>query len=298
MKKLIVLMLALPTVVFAQSYKVKKGILLKDKEPIAKVTGEVGSFKGTDMGLETLDGEVFLHVVGKDFRTDYPGFESVMWFEYEFPTFGLNVINKRIGGNVSEKQFLKFEFENHNIPIYPHGFNREDLDYFVDRDYSQQLHEDTTALLAKISFYQENLKGNSIERDTRVKHTLRVPKDDATGNVFFIAQGKEEAERLMDEPEPIIVGKLIFQKTSTPNSQEPPRTYSIQFYKKLKTPVTIEGKKEWYLIMAEYNLNSNIPKLFLYETGETVFNLSYDKTKTEKVNANLAIEFLIRNGYL
>jgi hypothetical protein len=83
----------------AQEFTLKKGTILKDKVPYAKLTGESSMFKKTDLLVSSLNDDPLFTVKAWKYPTGNPVYEKLAGVKIEFNTSGKSLIRSTITYN-------------------------------------------------------------------------------------------------------------------------------------------------------------------------------------------------------
>lgn len=252
---LVLTVLVLSILVDAPSYKVKKGVIYKDKVEVGTVSGDASLTKFVDLTFRDKGGNVVLTMVQKRFRTDYPGHEEIYWNELDFTVLGVQCILLCKNAYINESKVIKFEFENRGVEIFEDGFHAKNVEelLLVD-DYTDQLRDDTLRYCNEIAFYQRVLDSPLMERDYSAKITFKPMPGEV--DMYYINQGSNL------KSEPYEIGRLAVVRTD--NMME--RQTEIVIMKRLKEPV-MRDEEETEFIEAGYILLNQDPKLFTYRDG-------------------------------
>lgn len=275
---------------FAQSYKIKKDVVYKDKVAIAKLEGSVNLTK-VDLSISTLKDTPILKVEGHTFSDVQPDMESIYWYTFTFPEFDRKFTIQQTANYLGTKQFLKLELARKGVHFYEDGFKLDELDGL--QDYSTQLKEDTLKLLEKINFYTETLSSGKIERPLSEPVAFR---NYTTIKGLVITQGYRKNEK--DEDIPIIIGRISYYKNEGQSISDPSRSHRITVYKKMPTEVTIDGYTSDFVAAGYIDLLEGIPSLYLYQNNRSLGVTEFKIGDRNIEDAKRAAKFMVKNGWL
>ncbi len=255
MNILILTTLLISLMVNVPGYKVKKGIIYKDKVEVGTVTGDAGLAKFVDLTFKDKRGNVVLTMVQKKFSTGYPGHEEIFWNELDFTTLDIQCVLLCKVSYINEAKVIKHEFENRGVEIFTDGFHRKNVEELLLVDnYAHQLREDTLKYWKERDFYQRSLDGPLVKRDYSAKITFKpMPRE---VDMYYINQGVNL------KSEPYEIGRLAV--VSVDNMME--KKTEIVIMKHLAEPVMRDGEATEF-VEAGYILMGQFPKLFTYQDG-------------------------------
>ncbi len=153
----------------AQKIQIKKGIIYIDKEPIAKLTGEVKSIKDTHVVISDLSDQPLLQIDEIDVK-----FGS--WFQRDFGFYNLKfpTLNKSVSAIVeqfgkstgSEKKLLEQLYDSiGNKFLTRNGLNTDQVYAFIKmRDASHRIKMDTLYINELIRISRERLGRPIVDR--------------------------------------------------------------------------------------------------------------------------------------
>jgi hypothetical protein len=271
---LVLSMLLLINVSFAQKYKVKDDMITRDKAPVGKLTGDAGVTK-TDLVIFGNSGEKVLSLTQGRFDPKNPFFQSIAWYNVKFEDTGKSFVIYH-AGSCGPKCVL-------NNALAPAGIvfdgtvikNQEDI--ISKNDIAAKIAKDTTEILGKHNTWMKLLNKNKILRDNEKPVVLIKESEslnvETTRTVFNVVQDN------------IVVGKII--KLHTQSSIRVETTY--EFYETLYAPE--EGMTE---VPA-----GRVTDTFIDFEFMTIIDGKKHKIKTEdKANAQkLLATYLVGNGY-
>lgn len=294
-----VCLLSFTTILSGQTYKIKKEVLLKDKVPVARVTGELNWVRGADMALETLEGEVFCEIVTRNFKPSYPMFDEVRWTILNFPEFNKTFTLARNTDWGSKISVVRNEVVGQGLQISEKGINPENLEGLYEKDISLRLNEDTLAIIEEIAFMRESLEDNSIERDRSRPHALvpLVSKNPAE-KVSLVTQDVEGLGMIYSGAKPLVVGKVVHETNNPYSVVYEPTKDLVVIYKKLKNPVVRDGKELEFFPAGEIDFTKRDIALFLFETGEVPALAKYNREMPRQEVIGKAVKYMIIRGFL
>ena len=284
MKVLLVLIL-FSVIVNAPDYKIKKGVLYKDKKEIGFVSGDASLAKFVDLTFKDLKGEVVLTMRQRKFQTGYPGHEEILWNELDFVALNIQCALKCNVSYLNEVKVIKHELESRGVEIFADGFHRKSVEelLLVD-DYTEKLHEDTSRYWNERVFFQETLSGPLMDRDYSAGISFKpMPRE---VGMYYINQGANL------KFEPYEIGRLAV--VITDNIME--KKTEIVIMKRLAEPVIRDGEKTEF-VEAGYLRAGQFPKLFTYQDGK-------EHTIGAQLNEPLegiytkAVHYMMLNKYL
>lgn len=278
------------TSTFAQSYKVKKGVLYKGKTAVANVEGKVNLTK-VDMSVETLKGTPILEVKGHSFTRVQPDMEPLYWYTFSFPQFDQKFTIKQKANYINTKPFLKREFAGIGVHFYEDGFKQDELKAF--EDYSTQLKADTMEILEKVNSYVSILTSGKIDRPLDKPVVFRN-YESIKGLV--ITQGTRKNSK--NEDVPIIIGRISYYKNEGQSISDPSRSHKATIYKKMPGKVNIDGRETDFVAAGYIDLLELIPQLYLYEENITLSNTEFRIDNKNIEDAKKAAKYMVKKGLL
>ena len=276
----------LSILVDAPSYKVKKGVIYKDKVEIGTVSGDASLTKFVDLTFKDNGGNVVLTMHQKRFNTGYPGHEEIYWNELDFTALGVQCILLCKNAYINESKVIKFEFENRGVEIFEDGFHRKNVEelLLVD-DYTEQLRKDTLTFWNERDFYQRSLDGPLFKRDYSAKITFkRMPGE---VDMYYINQGVNL------KSEPYEIGRLAVIQTDNIMEQKT----EIVIMKRLTDPVMRDGEETEFVEAGYIRVNQN-PELFTYQDGKTHKGIGFQFREPIEGLYTKAVDYMRRHKYL
>jgi len=270
----------------AQSYKVKKDVLYKDKVAIANLNGSVGLTK-SDLTLTNLQGEPILFVSGHSFKNVLPGMDPIFWYSFTFPKTDQKFLIKPRANYFGTRQFIKNEFAGKDIHFYQAGFKTEELQQLDD--YTPQLASDTLKVLERARFFAEALTSGTINRplDKPVEF-----KRYTTIKGLVITQGyRKNAD---DEDVPIIIGRISYYFNEGNSISDPSRAHRITVFKKVPGKIDLDGTMTNFIPAAYVDLLENIPNLYLYQTNRNLSSTDFRIENKNIEDAKKIAKYLVR----
>lgn len=266
-------------------YKVKKGIIYKDKVEVGSVTGDASLAKFVDLTFKDKDGNVVLTMLQKKFSTGYPGHEEIFWNELDFTALDIQCVLLCKVSYINEAKVIKHEFENRGVEIFTDGFHQKNVEelLLVD-DYTDQLREDTLKYWKERDFYQKSLDGPLVKRDYSSKITFKLMPREV--DMYYINQGANL------KSEPYEIGRLAI--VNTDNIME--KKTEIVIMKRLAEPVMRDGE-ETEFIEAGYLRLGQFPKLFTYQDGKE-HNIGTQLSESMEGIYTEAVKYMMLNKYL
>tara|TARA_Y100001972_G_scaffold123543_1_gene170998 strand:+ start:3389 stop:4252 length:864 start_codon:yes stop_codon:yes gene_type:complete len=283
---IILTVLSLSILVDAPSYKVKKGVIFKDKVEVGTVSGDASLTKFVDLTFKDKGGNVILTMLQKRFRTNYPGHEEIYWNELDFVALDIQCILLCKNAYINESKVIKFEFENRGVEIFADGFHRKNVEelLLVD-DYTEQLRKDTLTLWKERDFYQRSLDGPLIKRDYSAEITFKpMPRE---VDMYYINQGANL------KSEPYEIGRLAVVRTD--NIME--KKTEIVIMKHLAEPVMRDGEETEFVEAGYIRVNQN-PELFTYQDGKTHNGIGFQLRDPVEALYSKAVKYMMRHKYL
>lgn len=253
---LILTVLVLSIWVDAPSYKVKKGVIYKDKVEVGTVSGDASLTKFVDLTFRDKGGNVVLTIQQSKFGTGYPQHEEFVWNELDFKALDIQCILLCKASYINEEKVIKHEFESRGVEIFSDGFHRKNVEelLLVD-DYTDQLREDTLKYWNERAFYQESLESPLVKRDYSSLVSFKpIPREEG---MYYINQGANL------KSEPYEIGRLAI--VHTVNIME--NKTEIVIMKRLEEPVIRDGVQTEF-VEAGYLRHGQFPRLFTYQDGK------------------------------
>lgn len=161
---LVLLAFLMATPLIAQKYKVKKDKVLKDKEEVASVTGEVGMIKSTDLTFSQ-NGEEVLHITQKNWDNKYAEFRGFLMYILDFPLLNEELHIKYNANLVSKKQVVKLLMAKNDLHFYKDGFKKEEIEKLKNSEVMTSIQEDTVKAYEIISKWNKQIKDHKRETD-------------------------------------------------------------------------------------------------------------------------------------
>src|SRR5688572_6552056 len=114
MKRPILLLVSLALITnlgYSQKIQLKKGIITRDGEPVAKLEGNATLLKGTDIKIQTVEGTTLIDITSP--RKTFFLYDPIMYYHFQF----VPLDNKAVSFIpekflYSEKNLVEFLFEN------------------------------------------------------------------------------------------------------------------------------------------------------------------------------------------
>ncbi len=283
--KVLLVLIMFSVLVDAPGYKIKKGVLYKDKKEIGSVSGDASLAKFVDLTFKDLNGEVVLTMQQRKFQTGYPGHEEILWNELDFSALGIQCVLKCNVSYLNEEKVIKHELESRGVEIFADGFHQKNVEelLLID-DYTDQLREDTLKYWNERAFYQESLESQLVKRDYSSDITFK-PMPGEVG-MYYINQGAN----LKSEPHEI--GRLAV--VITDNIME--KKTEIVIMKRLAEPVIRDGEKTEF-VEAGYLKVGQFHKLFTYQDGKE-HNIGTQLSEPLQGIYRKAVRYMMLNKYL
>lgn len=280
---LIVLFVCIIVSTQAQKYKVKRGTILKDKEPIGSVEGKFGAFVSADLQFKNLYKELFLIVKEGSYKLNYPNFKPVFWYTLEFPTHSKSIILKKESSISSERKFITHELGRLEVHLYKEGIRKEDLLKF--KDYAEQLHKDTIDQHQLIEAHKNALA--SFEPVTDQSKPVRFLSKEGEDGVLIIQPLNNKKYR--------IIGKYI-------------HTYSegmalgfgkneIVIYKKMPQKIDFNGKSTDFIPAGFIDLDV-VASLFIYQECKEISSSQLNLGNEAPSAARKAVDYMVARRLL
>jgi hypothetical protein len=275
--KLLVLVLCLVSLInvsFAQKYKVKDDMITRDKAPVGKLTGDAGVDK-TNLVIFGNSGEKVLSMSQGTFDPKNPFFRYISWYNVKFEDTGKSFVIYH-AGNCGPKCVLNNALAPVGIVFDGTVIKNQD-DIISKNDIAAKIAKDTTEILSKHNTWLKLLNKNKILRDTEKPVVLTKESEgvnvETTRTVYNVVQDN------------IVVGKVI--RLHTQSSTRIETTY--EFYETLYAAE--EGMTE---VPA-----GRVTDTFFDVEFVTIVDGKKHKIKTEdKANAQkLLATYLVGNGY-
>ena len=159
----------------AQKIQVKKGIVSKDDEPVAKLEGEATFAKGLDITLKSMTDEPLLHI--KNVLINY---HNVFYGTIQYYAIDFLPLNQSAGLVVeythsSEKKLIEYLYATIGLDfLNKDGLNKDQINKFLaSKDESKKIHADTTRTFAIRNYERERLKNPVKVRNFTVAISLR-----------------------------------------------------------------------------------------------------------------------------
>ncbi len=267
------------------NYKLRKGILYKDKEEIGTVSGEAGLTKYVDLSFKDLTGHEVLTIRQGSFKPSYPNHQNILWNEFNFKQYNIRFLLSCEMAYLNEEKVIKHELANRGVEIFSDGFKLEEVRALLEQDYSDQLMGDTLQYKKEVDFYQSTLNGGLVERDYSAGISFKpIPQ---MNQMYWINQGANL------KSEPYEIGRLAIINTSTPME----RKTEILIMKRLKEPVMRNGEATEF-IEAGYILLDAFPSLFTYQDGIDHRDINFNSQQPVEQIYTEAVKYMMLKKYL
>jgi hypothetical protein len=271
---LVLSMVSLINVSFAQKYKVKDDMITRDKAPVGKLTGDAGVDK-TNLVIFGNSGEKVLSMSQGTFDPKNPFFRYISWYNVKFEDTGKSFVIYH-AGNCGPKCVLNNALAPVGIVFDGTVIKNQD-DIIAKNDIAAKIAKDTTEILSKHNTWLKLLSKNKILRDTEKPVVLTKESEginvETTRTVYNVVQDN------------IVVGKVI--RLHTQSSTRIETTY--EFYE------TLYAAEEGMTDVPA----GRVTDTFFDVEFVTIVDGKKHKIKTEdKANAQkLLATYLVGNGY-
>ena len=153
----------------AQEFSLKKDVILKDKVPYAKLTGESSLFKDTDLLVSSLNGDPLFTIKTWKYPTGNPAYKALKGVKIEFKASGKSLI--RSTNNYSKNKLVEELFHFWSDLIVNNAIDpKAEVDYISKFDNNDvalaQLYEKTESEYLK--------KMEPVKRDTAATIEVNV----------------------------------------------------------------------------------------------------------------------------
>ncbi|MDX1629759.1 MAG: hypothetical protein R3345_13725 [Fulvivirga sp.] len=274
----LLVLLAFTQHAFAQKYKVKKGIIYKDKEEVGTYKGEAKTFGGADLTILGKNGEEVLHIANDQYKSNNPFFDGLYWYNIEFKDSGKKL--KVFSGTCGESCLIKKLMVKRLGFSFDGSFIKNQDELIAENDISEKIHTDTTEAQTKTAEWIALLENNEILRDK--DKPVRLIKRSQTSQTPTAA-AKTVYDITQDN---VVIGSIV--KTRMQSSSSVKIDYYV--YEKLYQPTT-----EMKEVPAGKVVSTSIDfKFYTVEDGK------YHEIEVEDDNnAQKALAvFFVEKGYL
>lgn len=186
MKTLSLILFLIPTLLHAQKIQVKKDVVIRDGEPIAKVEGKT-SFTKTDMTIKSLREEPLVQVQSVWVKFGYPFHPIWTYYTIKFVKADKSV-SIIADMRSSERKLIEFLYEKiGNDFLTKEGLNESAVSSFVaSADQSEKIHNDSIRTIGIVKHTTEKLKEPVPDRNRQARLNLILvdAKDVRDGKVI------------------------------------------------------------------------------------------------------------------
>ncbi|WP_296618321.1 hypothetical protein [Marivirga sp.] len=291
----------------AQKYKVKRktGAVLKDKEEVARVEGEVSYLKDTHMKMFQND-QMVLSIKDNYWKSPYREIEGFTYYELEFPELGEKINLKTNFNYINEKQIIRDVMAANGLHIYKDGFKQNEIDQLKASDVVQSIHKDTTEWNELLASWREHAENHDIQVEIGGKDQIMFKKIEPNSGKYRLLPKNAthiiylKPDKSNDDKYPII-GAISYQNT-TREQNFGKAIHEIQIFKRVNSPFDYLGTKSSYLPLAYCDLTSRDDKKYVsYLNGEMNrylrFSDNLDETEWKK-RVQIILDDLVEKGML
>ncbi len=280
--------------VSAQAIKIKKGIVSLDKIEVAKIEGEFSTKFNEQVEYQTLGGENIFTLRSRSSEYKHPRFEDRLWYDLEFASGGKVVLpTDRI--HFSNKKLIERLLTYKPVIIGSNVLSEDMITEF------KQLNDSSSVILAatekikkEVERIRQTLAETKEERNKKGFPKLRLSSVNY-GRDFDIGITSWTTVNYDIEYEGALIGGLTYSfETMSSGSRSYTSGEIFKYYRRLKSPITINGFQELYELVAYQRSDQKAyEKLFTIEDGK---NHSYPQATKENMEATA--RFLTDEGYL
>jgi hypothetical protein len=272
----------------AQKYKVKRktGAVLKDKEEVARVEGEVSYLKDSHLKMYQND-QLVLSIKDNYWKSPYREIDSFNYYELEFPSLGEKINVRSYYNYTNEKQIIKEVMAANGLHIYKEGFKQSEIDQLKTSDVVKSIHQDTTEWNELLASWREHAEHHDIQVEIGEKDQIMFKKiEPNSGKYRFVPKTAThiiylKPEKSNGDKYPII-GAFSYQNI-TREQNFGKAIHCIQIFKRVKSPFDYFGTKSSYVPLAYCDLDSmDENKYVSYMDGEVYRYLSF----TDRIESN------------
>lgn len=311
MKKLLLLTLILSSsVAFAQKYKEKKGVLLKDKEPMGEIVGTVNLAKETDLAI-IQDGDTAVTIKEQFIKSDFEELKGFSVYTLNFKKLGEELKVQTNYNLVNEKQIMKFIFAENGIHVYKDGFKQSEIDAAREKESVKELQANLDQFYGTLEFWKDNIANNRELRNEDfdkivVTKIHNDPEDrpknlpDGTTHLIWKKVTDEvtaEEYKINDKNIWALIGAAVYTKkiaeASIGNKE------SMKIYLKLDKPKKLYGEMQYYVPFGYVDLLKTLgeDEILLYSNGEKL-KYEYDYKDSPQLKLNKMVDALEAAGEL
>ncbi|GAB3327651.1 hypothetical protein GCM10027429_01650 [Marivirga atlantica] len=311
MRKYLLLALILTgNLAFGQKYKEKKGVLLKDKEPMGQIVGTVNLAKATDLAI-IQDGDTAVTIKQERIFSDFSELRNFSVYTLDFKQLG-EEIKVIISYNlVNEKQIMKYIFAENDIHIYKDGFKIEEIEAAREKKSVKEVQNKLDEFYGTMEFWKENIANNRETRNedfdkilvTRLQNDPEDrPKNLPAGTTQLIwkkVTDKTTAEeyRINDKNVWALIGAAVYTEKISQASIGNKK--SMKIYLKLDKPKKLYGEMQYYVPFGYVDLLKTLgeDEILLYSNGEKL-KYEYDYKDSPQLKLNKMVDALEAAGEL
>lgn len=276
----------------AQKFKVKKGIIYRDKVEIGKVEGSLWKANDNGANIFNLNNELIMTIKLNEYNYDNPLYKGFKWYDIKFGDSGKEVMINHLNVTTSSipsifKNFTKkYEFEINGKPI-------QNQDAIISKyDFKQKLEADIKEKASIDSKYAKILADNEIQRDRLMPIKYKTLKKD---ELILKKRIMQDTLNIDGENNNIIIGSFTREYKRDLGSTVT-KEIEYWFMEKFSKP---QGEEK----LTEYYAAGVIIKNSMVVHDCNVYTFVDKKIHKVKIEDPLTAEttilnFLLDNGYL
>jgi hypothetical protein len=179
----LLVLLLLNTQAFAQKYKIKDDIILKDNVPLGKVTGR-SNLLNADFQIYTMSGEKILSIQRDEFVSTNPFYVERYWYNIHFNDTGKDMMLP-MSVEFSKKSVLNKTLMEGGIVIDGTAIKNQDS-IIAKNDITDSIAKDTIDAVRSLSEMKALIYSGTIQRNTAALIDLIVTENNTIGDSTII----------------------------------------------------------------------------------------------------------------
>lgn len=285
----------------AQNIQIKKGVVLKDKEPVAKLEGEATLLKGAHMAFKSMTDEPIMSVDERlvSFKNFFQ--DPLIFYTMRFPTANQVYIKELDQRFTSEKKIVENLYKEFGPDfLTKDGINKDIITGYVPaHDESKQIHEDTTYVfeLCNQSTTQLNKAVPNRNKEARIEFNhFNIDELKWKGREYWREKPADvERTTLSIIQDNVLLGVVIKDLTKSPLSGQ--FTEAKYYILRKVTPFTVQGDQVMYANMAMLKTDMDPATATISVAGEKTTR-SFQKISNFTGYERDLIMMLIQEGQL
>lgn len=293
MKKITIIFFAMliGIAVNAQKFKLKKGILLKDKVEIGKVEGTLWKAGDDGANIYGLNKELVLTIKLNEHNFDNPLYKTLKWYDFSFGTDKDFIFNHLNSTTTSIPQILKILTKKYAFEFNGGVIENQD-DIISKYNYKDELEQDIKSKDLTDSKYAKILADNEIQRDRLMPIKYKTIQKDELILKKIIMQ---DTLSINDEKNNIIIGsfKREYKRDLGSTIVKEIEYWFMERFEQLQGE---EKLNEYYAagVIIENSMVVNDCQVYTFVDKKTHKVKIKDPLKAEKT----ILKFLLNKGYL